>query len=122
MVRRMPKNDKTKSATKGVENLKPVRTVEEAREKGRKGGVKSGEARREKKLLKDTLLLLLETNRGQEDICLALVEKARNGDTKAFEVIRDTIGQKPVDKAEVETNGSITVIFNIPRPKGGDAK
>lgn len=107
-----------KKATKGVENLKPPRSTEEARERGRKGGVKSGEARREKKLLKDTLLLLLETNRGQEDICLALVEKARNGDTKAFEVIRDTIGQKPVDKAEVETNGSITVNFNIPRPKG----
>lgn len=32
-----------------VENLKPVRSKEEARERGRAGGIKSGEARRRKK-------------------------------------------------------------------------
>ena len=33
------------------ENLKPITTVEEAREKGRRGGIASGKARCEKKLL-----------------------------------------------------------------------
>ena len=35
----------------GKDNLKPVSSVEEAREKGRKGGIKSGEARKQKKLM-----------------------------------------------------------------------
>ena len=35
------------------ENLDPVRTKEEARKRGRNGGIKSGEARRKKKLMTD---------------------------------------------------------------------
>lgn len=38
------------------DNLKPVRSVDEAREKGHAGGIKSGEARREKKALRELLL------------------------------------------------------------------
>lgn len=34
-------------------NLRPVRTKEEARERGRNGGKKSGEARREKSELQE---------------------------------------------------------------------
>jgi hypothetical protein len=34
-----------------VENLKPVRTKEEARERGKAGGIKSGKVRREKTLM-----------------------------------------------------------------------
>lgn len=102
-----------KTATKGVDNLKPVRTKEEARERGKKGGVASGEARREKKLLKDTLLLLLETGQGQEQICMALLKKAKKGDTRAFEVIRDTIGQKPIDKAEVDMRNRVVVFEDV---------
>lgn len=111
----MPKNSGG-NATKGIENLKPVRTKEEARERGKKGGIKSGEARREKKLLKDTLLMLLETDDGQDKICTALFNQARRGNIKAFEVIRDTIGEKPVDKTETEMKGEVIVNFNIPRP------
>lgn len=80
------------------ENLKPVRSESEAREKGKKGGIKSGEVRRERKALKEELLLLLSTGDTQKKLSLALIEKAMNGDVKAFEVIRDTIGEKPVDK------------------------
>ena len=35
----------------GIDNLKPVSSVEEAREKGRAGGIKSGEARKQKKIM-----------------------------------------------------------------------
>lgn len=83
------------------ENLKPARSKSEAREKGKKGGIKSGEKRRERKALKEELLLLLSTGDTQKKLSLALIEKAMNGDVKAFEVIRDTIGEKPTDKQEI---------------------
>lgn len=83
------------------QNLKPIRSKNEARERGKNGGLKSGEVRRERKLLKDELLLLLSTGKTQEKISLALIEKALNGEIKAFETIRDTIGEKPTDKQEI---------------------
>lgn len=82
-------------------NLKPVRTKKEARERGKKGGIRSGEVRRERKTLKEELLLLLEQNKTQEKISLALLKKAESGDTKAFEVIRDTIGEKAQDNIKI---------------------
>lgn len=82
------------------EDLKPVRTKEEAKERGRKGGIKSGEVRAQRKTLKEELLLLLSQGDTQSKMSLALIQKAMNGDTKAFEVIRDSIGEKPVDKVQ----------------------
>lgn len=83
------------------------RTKREQREIASKGGKKSGEARRDRKKLKEALLLLLAKGETQDNICLALIEKAQSGDTKAFEVIRDTIGEKPVDKlAHTDSEGN----------------
>jgi hypothetical protein len=98
------------------QNLKPQnkRTKSEQRKIARKGGKASGEARRKKKLLKECLDELLEKdweNRtgekhsGAEAISIALFKKALAGDIKAYETVRDTAGQKPVDKvmlAEVD--------------------
>ena len=83
------------------QNLKPVSSTKEARERGRKGGLASGEARRKRKTLKEELLLMLSEGETQQSVTLALIEKAMSGDTKAFEVIRDTIGEKPVDKVMI---------------------
>ena len=83
------------------QNLKPVTSKKEARERGRKGGLASGEARRKRKTLKEELLLMLSEGETQQSVTLALIEKAMSGDTKAFEVIRDTIGEKPVDKVMI---------------------
>ena len=85
----------------GKENLRPVSSKEEARERGRKGGLASGEARRKRKTLKEELLLILSEGETQQSVTLALIEKAMSGDTKAFEVIRDTIGEKPIDKVMI---------------------
>lgn len=82
------------------QNLKPVTSKSEARAKGRAGGIKSGEARRKRKTLKEELLLLLSQGKTQEKMSLALIEKAMSGDTKAYEVIRDTVGEKPIDKVQ----------------------
>ena len=96
------------------DNIKPIRSTKEARKRGRNGGIASGKARREKKLLKDCLDELLQKeweNRqgekmsGSEAISVAVFKKALAGDIKAYEVVRDTAGQKPVDKimlAEVD--------------------
>ena len=87
------------------QNLKPVSSKKEARERGRKGGLASGEARRKRKTLKEELLLMLSDGDIQEKISIALINEAINGNnagsvTKAFEVIRDTIGERPIDKVQ----------------------
>lgn len=38
---------------------------------------------------------------GAELIALRQFEKAKEGDTKAFEVVRDTVGQKPSEKVDL---------------------
>ena len=87
------------------QNLKPVKSKKEARERGRKGGLASGEARRKRKTLKEELLLMLSDGDIQQKISIALINEAINGNnagsvTKAFEVIRDTIGERPVEKVQ----------------------
>ena len=91
-----------KISNKGIKNLKPVtkRTKNEAREISKKGGIKSGESRRERKKLKEELLLLLSEGDNNRRMSIAIFERALNGDTKAFEVIRDTIGEKPKEQIE----------------------
>lgn len=87
------------------QNLKPntegVRTKEERRELASKAGIASGKARRERKTLREELLALLSAGNTQKDMNLALIAKALSGDTKAYEVVRDTIGEKPVEKVVV---------------------
>ena len=85
------------------------RTTEEQREIAKKGGKASVKARQERKALKDELLLLLSKGDTQQKVSLALIQQALEGNTKAFEIIRDTIGEKPVDKIEQETMYTIKV-------------
>ena len=81
------------------------RSPREVRENGKKGGIASGEARRKRKTLKEELLLMLSDGDIQQKISTALINEAINGNnagsvTKAFEVIRDTIGERPVEKVQ----------------------
>ena len=83
-------------------------TKETARANGAKGGRKSGQAKRERKMLKECLEALLESDvkikdkdekvSGAEAVSLAVFKQALNGNIKAFETLRDTVGQKPVEK------------------------
>lgn len=111
----------------GVDNLNPVRSEDEARERGRQGGIASGKARREKKAMKETLetLLSMPLKNGkaadidkiksiaalkgknitvQEAILLAQIQKALRGDTKAAEYVRDSSGNKPKDDLGISLN------------------
>lgn len=92
------------------QNLKPIGSEAEAREKGRKGGIASGEARRQKKLLKECIEILLDkeikdksgnTMTGAEALAVRAFQDALKGNYKAWEIIRDTAGQKSVEKIQL---------------------
>ena len=107
------------------QNLK-VPTSEEARRNGAKGGKASAESKRRKKELKECLEILLENvivakngeeKTGAEALSAQLFKKAMSGDVRAFEVLRDTVGQKPIERvqiAEVEqsTIDEVEKLFN----------
>ena len=103
-------------------------TPEERRECGRQGGLKSGEVRRRKRAMKDTLSLLLsmpmkkgkaadidavtsfEALKGkninvQEAMLVKMIQTfMKTGDPKLAEFIRDTVGDKPTDVVNIEGN------------------
>lgn len=90
------------------ENLTHRLTVSEQRA----GGRASGKARREKKQLRECLEELLSASVSMADgrqvdgataISMKLFQNALNGDVKSFQVLRDTIGQMPVQKVETVT-------------------
>lgn len=46
---------------------------------------------------------------GAEALSVSIFQKALKGDVRAFEVIRDTIGQKPIDKVMVSDVDADTI-------------
>lgn len=113
-----------------VQNLKPFNpkysntlSSEEAQRRGRLGGIKSGEVRRERKTMKENILSMLSqemtpekleemgvdtsTLNGdytlQNAIISAMLREAINGDTKAMQLLRDTIDEAPTTRQEVKT-------------------
>lgn len=93
-----------------------MRSKDEVKAIASKGGVNSGKSRRNKALLKDCINILMEKKAldpetgkkitGAEQLSINLWKKALEEiDTgkaaKAFEVLRDTSGQKPVDKVMI---------------------
>jgi hypothetical protein len=93
------------------ENLKPFQSVEEAREKGRKGGIASGKARKEKKLFKEAI----EKQLGQsiDSMITSMIKQAKNGNVQAITFLRDTIGEKPTDKLEADVNSDVTINIEL---------
>lgn len=84
------------------------RTKSERREIAKKGGLKSGEVRREKKLWKEEICKRLNA-KDFDEIIDNLVKRAKEND-KSFEVLRDTMGQKPKEEVNIETK---LPVFNI---------
>ena len=91
------------------QNLIPSnkRTESERRAMAKKAGKASGEARRARKQFQEAVLAALEavTDDGHsvlENIVAAQISKALKGDTRAFEVMRDTSGEKPAEKVEAK--------------------
>jgi hypothetical protein len=84
-----------------------------------KGGKNLGINNRKRKQLKEELELLLEIAKkgktNQQLACIALLNRAKKGDVRAFEVIRDTTGQKA--KESVEHTITEPIKFEIIRKK-----
>lgn len=101
-----------------LKNLRPIRKGElskaEAKKRGSIGGKKSAENKQKFKQLKAQLLYLLDVEDKdnktmREKICLALISQALIGNIKAFEVIRNTIGEAIPEKIEtINSNIDIT--------------
>ena len=94
-----------------------VPTSDEAREIGKKGGIASGKARREKADLRRQMQIWLESDvttdkhgnpmSGAQLMAAIAAREAAKGNAKFWELIRDTAGYKPVDKvmiADVDQN------------------
>ena len=90
----------------GTDNVIPgsQRTHEENVANGRKGGIRSGEVKRERKLFKEAIEKKLGAS--LDDIIDALIYKAKEGDVSSSTFLRDTIGEKPTDK--VDMNNTIS--------------
>ena len=107
------------------QNLTPFtsdQSREEAVKNGAKGGRASGESKRRKKTLREQMEMLLSLPVQDEQtrdfieslgiqpdevnnalaITLSMYQEALKGNTKAFELIRDTIGEKPTDRLQIE--------------------
>lgn len=95
------------------EDLKPLNTLtkEEQKKICSAGGKASVESRRKRKTLKEELLLLLSENDVQKNVSLALIAKALTGDVKAFEAIRDSVGERFTEKTEI-SGGNIEININ----------
>lgn len=106
------------------QNLRPYKkgeqSPEELKKKQRNGGIKSGIVRREKKLLKEVaaekLLKLMPCGKTFQDLSIdILIDKVTTGEIKAVDVVkvleflRDTAGQKPVEKQEIINPNPIEV-------------
>lgn len=116
---------KRKMSENSLKNLKP-NTFNDC-EIAKKAQAKSVAKRRENQTLAELLkiaLLLPNEDTGETNnvaITNALIRKAIGGDVKAFEVLRDTIGEKPTDKQEVTGNMNLMpTTFNILPVKGKD--
>lgn len=96
----------------------------------RKGGRKSGEARRTKKLFRETCELLLSMDckigslnehmskmgipKGEQTnqmaITISMLKAALEGNVQAYNTLRDTIGEKPITRHDVTSDNKQIVI------------
>ncbi|GAA6295650.1 hypothetical protein F220043C3_40840 [Enterocloster asparagiformis] len=101
------------------ENLKPVRTKSEARERGRNGGRASGKSRRRKAAFRDTLNLLLTLDIDDDEwapllrslgldctletaLNMAMIKAGLAGNVKAYEAVAKYAGQSAQTEADDE--------------------
>lgn len=108
------------------QNLRPAQ-YKLSQEEAKRGGIASGKARREKKMLKDALSVGLsialqgDSKDELEDldfadalnnpnlsmldkIAVAMIAEAANGNVQAAAFIRDTMGEKPAEKIDVSAD------------------
>ena len=105
-----------------IENLKPVRNKKEASELGKKGGIASGKARREKATMKETLKQMLEEVADIEGndnkltyrqlATLGLIKGSINGKADNYKTIMEAIGELNESEIKVTPEINIKVVNN----------
>lgn len=125
----MSDTDNTKTKRVGVggnNNLIPasMQSPEERQENGRKGGLAKGRNAEKKRTLNEIARALLEVELDKRKarellgdkvdllpdlsmgsiITLKQIMEASEGNTKAYEVMRDTAGYKPIDQVQTDIN------------------
>lgn len=118
------------------------RSGAEAAEKGRRGGKASGEARRKKKTFAEALNYILfhaelseplkerlkkegiEEATHQMVVARSMVAEAEKGNVQAYVAIRDSVGEKPIDKTQLsgglDTNIQIGFVETGVDPVGSE--
>lgn len=100
-----------------VKNLDLIKTTEEARKRGRNGGIKSGEAKREKKKLSDIYREFLSTPEGRALIDKAVKKGFDKNPTSMLHEIRDaTEGTKTTIANDPENPLTISININGAKP------
>lgn len=141
-----PNTNKVKECKYNIQNLKPFNpnyentlTTEEAQRRGRNGGIKSGETRKQRKTMKETILSMLSMELSPEKledmgvdistlngdytmqgaVISAMLRQAVNGSEKAMQLLRDTIGERPIEEThninETITADDVSLIDNMKR-------
>lgn len=89
---------------------RPFQAGDQAREAGRKGGIKSAAIKKARKTFREEMLELLQVeskdsdgkpHTQQELILAAMIKEARGGNVKAYEAVQSTIGEKQQERLEV---------------------
>ena len=112
-------------------NLKPIRTKSEAREKGSKGGKKSGEVRREKKAFRELAEEVLSYENKNKEltaiaksfgidnpdnktlVVLGLTRAAIYGNHNAFDRLHELTGEKSQSYDADAVNENITSLADL---------
>lgn len=124
----------------GSKNLIPASSTDEARERGKNGGIASGEARRRKKAMSEmaerVLAAPMPVSKKTEDqliqfgfevndanvqlmSLLAVARNAAKGDLAALTFLRDTAGERPTDKVDMTSRTEGDFVIKI--GKGDEA-
>ena len=139
-INRPTENNATKKDRPQNKNLISLadRTLKERQEIGRKGGLKSGESKRNRKTMRETIIEMLAetitdemieeyglqkvmkkqgTKTYMDAIMSACVLNAINGDSKSIQLLRDTMGEMPTIKqdihSEIVTADDLTTMDNL---------
>lgn len=101
---------------KQLANLIPTTQLSksEAREMGSKGGKKSAETRRFLKTFREAFENMNDKDGIIEELCRIALHQAKKGNIRALEFVRDTMGQKPIEKVEATGNLQVKKVFITP--------
>lgn len=97
------------------QNLKPIQkgqlSKEEAKKRGASGAKKRKENRAKERIFAESIKQML-TDKDWQEIIRNHIERAKDSD-KAFEVMRDTLGQKPKDQVALETEAPFKIEIEV---------